>query len=554
MALLLYLLLSATPPPPLFVDRAAAMGLDFVHQNGMSGRLYFVETMGAGGALFDYDGDGDLDVYLVQGALLGIDDPARATFPTPSRMLPLVDRLYRNDDVGFPGGRFVDVTAASGIVDAEYGMGVATGDYDGDGDVDLYLTNFGPDRLLANRGDGTFEDVTRKAGIENAAWSVPAVFFDPDRDGDLDLFVGNYVDYRLDSEVVCQAATSARDYCGPSSFRPTPDRFFRNRGDGTFEDATAKAGFLAADGPALGVLAGDFDGDGDLDLYVANDQTPNQLWFQQGDGTFRDGALLAGAAVDGAGRSQASMGVDAADIDGDLDEDIFLTHLFGETNTLYQNDGGGFFRDATVRFGLAAPSLPFTSFGTGYLDVEHDGRLDLLVVSGEVKRIEAQLRRGDPFPLAQTKQLFLQQPDGRFRDASAQSGAVFTTAEVSRGAAFGDVDLDGDTDVLVTNDAGPGRLLVNEAGQGRPSLLVRVLDRHGADALDATVEISPAGAHPRARRALRTAASYASANAPEVHFGLGDQMEVQEIVVRWPQGTRRTIRGALPAGRVVVVP
>jgi|CXWL01.1.fsa_nt_gi hypothetical protein len=547
------LLLLAAAPPELFADRAADWGLDFVHQNGMSGQLYFVETMGAGGALLDYDGDGDLDVFLVQGALLALDDPSRATFPPPPRMLPLIDRLYRNDGVGFPGGRFVDVTASSGVVDGDYGMGVATGDYDGDGSVDLYVTNFGPDRLFRNRGDGTFEDATAKAGIENPAWSVPAVFFDPDRDGDLDLFVGNYVDYRLGSDVVCLAPTSARDYCGPTAFRPAPDRFFVNRGDGTFEDATARSGFRAADGPALGAIAGDFDGDGDADLYVANDQAPNQLWLQQPDGTFQDGALLAGVAVDGAGRSQASMGIDAADVDGDLDEDLFITNLFGETNTLYQNDGGGFFRDATVRFGLAAPSLPFTSFGTGYLDVEHDGRLDLVVVSGDVKRIEAQVRRNDPFPLAQTKQLFRQQATGRFVDASAEAGPAFAQAEVSRGLALGDIDLDGDTDVLVTQDAGPVRLLANRIGQDRPSIQVRVRDRNGADALGAVVEIAPAGAHPRARRTLRTAASYASANAPEVHFGLGGAREVRELGVLWPTGRRRTIQGALPAGTTLVV-
>lgn len=547
MTALLFLLLSASPTP-FFVDVAADRGLDFVHQNGMSGKLYFAETMGAGGALLDYDGDGDLDVYLVQGALLGFADPAAATFPAPPRMLPLTDRLYRND-----GGRFVDVTATSGLVETEYGMGVATGDYDGDGWVDLYVTNFGPDRLFRNRGDGTFEDTTTPAGIRGAEWSVPAVFFDPDRDGDLDLFVGHYVDYRLDSPVVCRAPTSALDYCGPTAFPATPDRFYRNQGNGTFEDHSARAGFLAADGPGLGAIAGDFDGDGDEDLYVANDQTVNQLWLQQPDGTFRDQALPAGVAVDAAGRSQASMGVDAADVDGDLDEDLFLTHLNGETNTLYQNDGGGFFRDATVRFGLAAPSLPFTSFGTGFLDVENDGRLDLLVVSGDVKRLETQVRQGDPFPLAQTNQLFQQQADGRFKDVSATAGPEFARLEVSRGLALGDIDGDGDTDALVTNDAGPVRLLINQIGQERPSLSARVLDRQGTDALGAIVEIAPAGAFPRARRTVRTAASYASANSPMVSFGLGDTKTVGELTVRWPTSGTRRVRGGIAAGAVVVV-
>ncbi|HUP43623.1 MAG TPA: VCBS repeat-containing protein, partial [Thermoanaerobaculia bacterium] len=374
-------LAAATPEPapgPYFVDRAAEWGLDFVHFNGMTGEYYFPEMMGSGCALLDYDGDGDLDVYLVQGALLGPDDTmADALFPYPGPGRPR-DRLYRNDPVRLPDGswepRFVDVTEASGLDVTGYGMGVATGDYDGDGDLDLYRTSYGPNQLWRNDGDGTFTDVTAEAGVDDPRWSVSAAFLDYDRDGRLDLYVVNYLEFDVAANPRCFTQSSRRDYCGPADFPPVPDRLFHNRGpapDGasggvTFEDVSAASGIAAARGPGLGVVAADFDGDGWTDLFVANDGQVNFLWRNQGPGpkggpggvTFRDEALLAGVALNREGRAEAGMGVDAADFDADGDLDLFLTHLAGETNTLYVNDGSGQFQDRTLEHGLGAPSFP----------------------------------------------------------------------------------------------------------------------------------------------------------------------------------------------------
>ncbi|MCP3963184.1 MAG: VCBS repeat-containing protein, partial [bacterium] len=401
-ALLAAALLLATPAvaePPIFTDVAAETGLDFVHFNGMSGEYYFPEMTGQGAALLDYDNDGDLDVYLVQGAILGPGKTMKdALFPHKGTGTPS-DRLYRND---LRAGRlsFTDVTAASGLakIATGYGMGVAAGDFDGDGHVDLYVTNYGSNQLLRNRGDGTFEDVTKKAGVDDPAWSTSTTFFDFDRDGRLDLFVTNYVVFDVARNPECFATSSRRDYCGPAAFDGVADRLWRNRGDGTFEDVSTRARVAAVKAAGLGVVAADLDGDGWQDLYVANDGEANHLWLNQRDGTFRDEALLAGVAVNRQGEAEASMGVAAADFDADGDEDLFMTHLMGETNTLYVNDGG-LFEDRTLETNLAAGGVPFTSFGTSWLDVDNDGWLDLLIVSGAVRILEPLARAGDLFPL-----------------------------------------------------------------------------------------------------------------------------------------------------------
>jgi hypothetical protein len=549
------LLAAAGPRAPLFVEAARESGLDFVHFNGMSGELYFPETMGGGAALFDYDGDGDLDCYLVQGAMLGPGKTlAQAVFP-PRR--PPRGQLFRNDlglgADGRPRARFVDVTDASGIEARGYGMGVAAGDVDNDGDVDLYTTNFGANQLWRNRGDGSFGDATAASGAGHSSWSVSAAFVDYDRDGWLDLMVANYVDYSLERNPACYAPSSRRDYCGPGDFPPLPATLLRNRGDGTFADVSARSGVAARPGPGLGVLAFDADGDSWPDLYVANDGADNYLWLNRRDGSFREAGLLAGVAVNRLGRPEASMGVDAGDFDADGDEDLFLTHLTGETNTLYLNLGGGFFEDRTAETRAGQGTLPFTGFGTGWVDVDNDGWLDLPVFNGGVRLQEEGLRRGERYPLAQTSQLYRNGGDGRFVEATAEAGPVFEQAAVSRGAAFGDVDVDGDVDAVVVNSNGAAWLLLGQAADaaGNAWLEARVA-AGGRDAHGARVAVEAPG-RPTLWRRVHSDGSYASASDPRVHFGLGPSGPgVLALTVQWPGGGRSVWRG-VAARRVLVL-
>ena len=527
---------------PWFTDRAAAAGIDFVHFNGMSGEHYFNEVVGSGGALFDFDNDGDLDVLLLQGQMLGpgktLDD---ALFPPPAGR-PLTDRLYRNDlEIG-PGGarslRFTDVTRGSGLAAGDYGMGVAAGDFDNDGRTDLYRTRQGPNQLFRNNGDGTFTDVGEASGTDDPRWSVAASFVDADHDGWLDIYVGNYVEYEPGDGDTCRTATDEPSYCAPQSYPYEPDRLYLNRGDGTFADVTAEAGIDAAYGPALGVVAADLDADGRVDIYVANDGEPNQLWMNEGGGRFRDDALLAGVAVNAMGAAEASMGVDVGDVDGDGDGDLFMTHVSAETNTFYVNDGAGFFDDRSAEAGLGAPSLPYTGFGAAWFDVDNDTWLDALVVNGAVRTIEALARARDPFPLHERNQLFRNLGGGRFEDVSGRAGEALALSEVSRGAAFGDVDNDGDVDVLVTNNNGPPRLLINEVGHRRHWLGLRLVGGPAAprDMLGARVGVFPAGGGRPLWRRARADGSYASASDPRVLVGLGASAGVERVRVVWPSG------------------
>ncbi|MFW6175792.1 MAG: CRTAC1 family protein [Acidobacteriota bacterium] len=553
----------APPAPAPFTDEAAASGLDFTHFNGMSGELYIVEVTGAGAALFDYDGDGDLDAYLVQGTMLGPDKELDdAVFP-PEHPEPLSDRLYRNDTEVRPDGsrkiRFTDVTEESGVAELAtgYGMGVAAGDYDNDGHVDLYLANFGSNQLLRNRGDGTFADATGAAGADDGRWSVAAAFLDYDRDGWLDLYVVNYIDFQYARHRKCTTSSGAPDYCSPLAYRPVADRLLRNLGPGedgtvTFEDVSARVGIAEHEGNGLGVVTGDFDGDGWLDLYVANDQMANFLFMNReapdrpAERAFREDAVLAGCAVNREGQPEASMGVDAADVDGDGDEDLFMTHLAGETNTFFRNEGDGLFLDRTAATALGPPGVERTAFGAGFLDWDNDGRLDVMVVNGAVTVIEEQARRGEAYPLAQPNQLFRNRGGLQYEDVTGEAGEVFRHLEVSRGLAFGDVDGDGDTDALLANNSGPARLLVNRVGQDRSWIGLRIVDGE-RDALGAWVEIHREGAPPVGRR-VRTDGSYASARDPRVLVGLGDEASVEKVVVRWVDGTAEEWT-AVPAGR-----
>ena len=351
------------PAGEWFTDEAVASGLDFVHFNGAAGRFHYPELVPPGVGLFDYDNDGDLDVYLVQGGMLDADlQPEDALIP-PAVPGPLSGRLYRNDlELGPDGARrlrFTDVTADSGIAAGGYGLGVAAGDVNNDGWTDLFLTNYGSDALYLNRGDGTFTEAAAEWGIGPAAgFGVSAAFVDYDRDGWLDLYVGHNVDYTLESGIECGTLADARDYCPPETYGGTPDHLYRNTGAGQFANVSEAALVGGRFGPALGVSTADFDGDGWIDIYVANDGTENLLWMNQGDGTFRDTGLLAGAALSEMGMTEASMGVDAGDFDNDGDEDLFMTHLNGQGNNLYVNDGSGTFEDRSTGSGLVPAASP----------------------------------------------------------------------------------------------------------------------------------------------------------------------------------------------------
>ncbi len=549
---------AATAPEAgaLFAERAQDLGLDFVHFNGMSGRLYLAEITCGGGALADLDGDGDLDALLLQGRMVGDHPLEEATVP-PRYPAPLTPRLYRNQLAETGELRFTDVTGAAGFPAGDYGCAAAVGDYDADGRRDLYLANLGPNRLLRNLGGLLFEDVTPRAGVGDERSSVTATFFDYDRDGALDLFVGNNMAFDNTGRTVCRSLTGAPDYCGPGAYPNQPDRLYRGRGDGTFEDATARSGLAAAPArPTLGSVAADFDLDGWLDLYVANDGQPNNLWINRGDGTFDDRAMLAGAAVNAAGAAEASMGVDAGDIDGDGDDDIILTHLVKETNTLYVNDGRGGFTDASSASGLGPPSLPYTGFGAGWIDFDNDGWLDFLAVNGAVTLVPELVAAGDPFPLHQRNQLFRNLGPGsgggaagvRFEEITARAGAAFELSEVSRGTAFGDVDDDGDTDALVINNAGPARLLINLAGQDRPWIGLELrLGEPARDAHGARAALLWDG-EPGMWRRVRLDGSYNSASDPRLLFGLGDRPPPDGVRVWWPDGTVEDF-GPPPAGR-----
>ena len=375
-----------------FTDRAAETHLDFTHFNGMSGEFFFPEIMPPGVGLLDYDNDGDLDVWLVQGQRLGVGKTLNDALVRLNTQLPLKGRLYRNDLEVLPdgtrGSRFTDVTERSGIDATGYGMGVAAGDFDNDGWVDLYLTNFGSNQLFRNNHDGTFTDVTKRSGTASNGFSVSASFVDYDRDGWLDLFVGHYVHYTVGAGQKCRAVTGAVDYCPPQAYRAQPSRLYHNNRDGTLTDVTAAAGMAGEFGPALGVATADFNNDGWIDIYVANDGEENQLWINQHDGTFKNTGLLSGAALSEEGKPEASMGVDAGDFDNDGDEDLFMTHLEGQGNNLYVNRGDGLFDDQSAASGLGPSSLPYTGFGTAWVDFDNDGWLDVLAANGTIEAIK----------------------------------------------------------------------------------------------------------------------------------------------------------------------
>ncbi len=548
----------ANPPAPWFVEVAAEAGLDFVHRSGHDGERFLLpESVAGGGALFDIDGDGWLDVYLVQSA------------EVPGR--PPGNRLYRNLAGDGDGLRFADVTDGSGAGDRGYGVGVATGDYDGDGDTDLYVTNVGPNVLLRNDGGGRFTDATAAAGVGDPGHGASAAFLDADLDGDLDLFVVNYVVWSERIERHCRNKLGEADYCDPNEYdAPAPDVLYRNGGAApggivTFTDVSREAGLRAAFGNGLGVVVADFDGDRLPDVFVANDRTPDQLWIHLGvvDGgvRFEDRALVAGCATGDEGVAKAGMGVAARDLDGDGDRDLLVVNYSAESDSFFRNEGS-YFVDATAAVGLKTASRPFTRFGLGLADFDNDGVGDLYEAAGRVAR--ASPKPGDD-PYAEPNLLFRGVRPGpgggsgggvRFAEVEPRGGTAELLAATSRAAAFGDVDNDGGVDVLVVNRDGPVHLLVNAVADRGHWIAFRVVGGDGGDALGATVRLE-AGPRIGGRRSIvrdvRTASSYCAAGDPRIHVGLGAERWAREIAVEWPEGGPAEPFGDFEAGRIVTL-
>ena len=525
--------LQADPAVP-FGDRTRAMGIDFRHQNGASAQKHLVETMGSGCALLDYDGDGRLDVLLINGGRTPDSPPFE----------PRSHALYRN----LGGGRLQEVTVEAGLEPtADYGMGVAVGDYDNDGDPDVYLTNFGPNRLFRNNGDGTFSDVTRGAGVAGAEWSTSAAFFDYDGDGAADLYVVNYLDAGFERNPPCEMK-GVRAYCHPRHYAGVADRLYRNLGGGRFRDVSRSSGILNPEGKGLGVVAADFDQDGWVDLYVANDSVRNFLFRNNRDGTFADVTLLSGTGYNSQARAEAGMGVDAADYDGDRLLDIVVTNYDLETNALYRYQGNWLFGDERWRSGLARKDRFLLGFGAGFLDFDNDGDRDLLVVNGHVvdniQRIQPDLSHAQPDQLFENRGGRFLEHEPFFRWSSRQ-------ARVGRGMALGDIDNDGDIDVLVSNCGSEPALLINRVGARGNWIQLRLTGTDSSrDAVGTRLTLTTAAGSQTDQ--VTGGGSYLSAGDPRAHFGLGEVARVEEIRIRWPSGKEEVLRD-IPANRILQV-
>jgi hypothetical protein len=515
-----------------FENVARAAGVDFEHVNGASPEKHLVETMGSGGLFFDYNNDGWPDIFLVDGGSLADRQAAgRARH-----------RLYRNRG----NGTFEDVTQASGILHRDYGMGACAADYDNDGSVDLYVTGVGSNTLYHNNGNGTFSDVTRAAGVGSSLWNTSCAFADFDRDGYLDLFVTRYVD--TGNNRVCEDPNRhLRAYCHPLNYASLSSVLYHNNGNGTFTDVSAQAGIANHLGNGLGVVVGDYDDDGWPDVFVANDAVPNFLFHNEGRGTFKEVGLLAGVSVASDGRPAAGMGTDFGDYDGDGRLDLVVTNHEFETTSLFRNLGNGLFAHVTGESGIGPPTLPFVGFGVVFFDYDNDGRLDLALVNGHVLDNTALLRPGSSY--AQRRLLFHNLGNRRFADVSRLSGSGFAVEKVGRTLAAGDIDNDGDLDLLITNNGQAAELLRNVGGNRNNALLIRLVGKpSNRDGIGARLRLTT-GSTTQVRE-VKAGSSYLGQNDVRVHFGLGQAAQADRLEIRWPSGKTDVIRN-VPANEIV---
>jgi hypothetical protein len=516
--------------PVTFTDVSSSAGVEFTHHNGATQARFLFETMGSGAALFDYDNDTYLDLYVVDSARpAGDGEPG--------------NRLFRNNR----DGTFSDVTASAGVGDPGFGMGTCTADYDNDGSTDLYVTNFGSANVLyRNKGDGRFAKVTDVAGVGDMSRGASCAFADFDNDGDLDLYVVNYLDTAQVRKNVWRAHTRV---VHPSNFDGAADTLYANNGDGTFTDVSRSAGVFNASGKGLGVVIGDYDDDGDADIFVANDTTPNFLYRNSGNGKFTDVGVASGFAFNGHGKAEAGMGIDLADYDNDGLLDIFVTNFDFETNTLYRNFGNGLLMDVTAISGLAADPGPYMGWGTQLFDFDNDGDKDVFIVNGHLQDNIHLFADGTTY--AQHKQLYGNEGQGRFSDVTRQAGAGLGVETVSRGAAFGDYDNDGDIDIFIVNNGQRATLLRNDGGNQNRWLTVKTVGtRSNRDGIGARIRITVGSL--QQTREVKSSSSYLSGSDIRTMFGLEDAAQVDELVIRWPSGTSQTLRN-IASNQVLVV-
>lgn len=517
-----------------FVDVTQEAGIHWKHVDGRSGQKYFMETLGSGAAFFDYDADGDPDLYFVNGAPL----PGYVSQEIPTNC------LYRNNG----DGTFTDVTKKAGVGDTGYGHGCAVGDYNNDGQLDLYVTNYGTNRLYRNNGDGTFAEVAESVGVTEPRWSTSCAFADYDRDGNLDLYVVNYIVFDINENPWCGLREKGiRAYCEPDNFIAQSDTLYRNNGDGTFTDATQTAGIYNTTGKGLGVVWGDYNNDGAADIYVANDSTENLFYRNNGDGTFEEVGFMVGVALSENGAAENGMGTTFGDWNNDGWFDLTVTNYAQQTNTLYHNDADGFFTDATTTTKTAQRTYPYLGWATAFIDYDNDGYQDLFVANGHLHENLAEL--GQEGTYGQRNLLFRNNSNGTFTEISETLGPGMKLTDVSRGATFADYDLDGDIDIVVTNSNTAPRLLRNDGGNRKNWLQIRLTATNGStDAIGARVKITT-GTLTQTRE-VRSGDGYLSQQDLTLHFGIGDSEQVDSIEVQWQSGAKQLI-GSVPANQVL---